>query len=73
MRSMKTAGFTQVKELRRRAIRLYAMDRIDKEDADQIVLHCDSLLVIISQMEEREELPYTPRLGDLRVETIPSN
>ncbi len=54
---MKTAGLSSVFDIKRRALRLYAMDRLAKPDVDRIVGHCDALIVIIQCMTELDGVP----------------
>lgn len=55
MRPMKDAGVIEVQALRRRARRLYAMERIDKPDYEYIDKRCDQIEAKIVSMSERDE------------------
>lgn len=49
---MKDAGVEEVQKIRRRALRLQAMGRIEEVDADYIVRRCNDLEVRIQRMWE---------------------
>lgn len=56
MKSLKTSGLVEVQSVRRRALRLCAMDRLSKEDADKVVEATDALEAVILATHEEEEV-----------------
>jgi hypothetical protein len=54
MRTMKDAGLDEVKQLKQRTVRSFAMERIGKSDCEYITKRLDEIHVRIIEMQETD-------------------
>lgn len=54
MKGMKAAAPKEVGAIRKRTLRLFAMDRIEKPDCDYIIRRLDEIEARVEQMPERK-------------------